>query len=262
MKLKILIGLVVTLIFAVCLLVYLGAPTPPDDGPLPSPNGFDTIVEAGQKMIPVPMDFDSSQDVDHLNDYLQSNTQALSLIDTALKQEYQVPPSELAAAVEFPEGVALIRSIARLLFVQARVLELEGRSDEAADALVKIVVLGNRSSNGGLLLHQMTADASQQIGIDALLQLAGKLSAEKKSELRDLLQKEFANPPTNDAILEKIIAREHYQARQRMGSVMGSIAIWQTSELVGPAVDAARGGLERSRQAQNNLIKALAPVDQ
>ena len=210
-------------------------------------------------MSPLPTDFDTSTDLDRLNEYLAANGQTFRLIDEAVDQEFLVPPEALETVIESPDEVGAVRSLARLLMLRARVSDLEGRSDEASDALVKAVILGNRFADGGLLVHHLAANATQSIGLESLQQLAGKLSSEKQAEISAILKKEFAQQESVDSILSKVNQRELYHARQRLGMIAGSIAIWQSSELIDPSIDAAKASMERTRNSQQTLLGALKP---
>lgn len=229
MKLKILAGFGLITLLALGSFYFLNAPGSRDVS-YPSPNGFDSVVEAGQKMTPLPMDFDSSQDTVALQTYLNANVDALSLFGQAMDQGCMVRMPDSQTMDQAYEQLGGTRNASRLMYVKARVAELEGRSVDAADALVKIAVVGRRLANGGLLIHQLMSVAIERQGLEGLMQLAPKLPADEKVRLAKLIQAEDKHDVDIDAKIEAITFREHDNVKRESGTFAGTYMIWMLGD--------------------------------
>jgi hypothetical protein len=257
MKLKIALGVVLSLLVVFTAFAWLSAPRSPN-GPPPSPNAFDMLIQAGTQMTPVPMDFDTSQDIDALKAYLDENVDSLALIDQAADQQCMVPESQLVMTDEAYEAVGSIRGVSRLQFVKARVAELEGRSADSADALAKMAVVGKMSSDGGLMVHELVAIAVESQALESLMQLAPNLSEDAKARIKKVIETEIQNEPDVASEIESIMQREHYMAKLQHGTIFGSYLIWQLGDM-----DNGRENLRKSmleiREHRESLLQLLVP---
>lgn len=259
MKLKLAAGSLLVLVVLLTAFYFLNAPNSRGIA-YPSPNGFDAVIEAGQRMTPLPMDFDSSQDTDALRDYLDANREALALLDQAFGQEYLTRmPADQATDEMFEHG-GLLRNAARLLFVRARLAELEGRSGDAADSLTKIAVIGRRSANGGLMIHQLAAIAIERQGLEGLMQVAAKLSPEQKANIVGMIEAENKSAPPLDKKIEFIKMREHDYVKRQQGTLIGAFMIWQLSDSdqVAGQYDDLRDKVTETDNLRQELVDALS----
>lgn len=259
MKLKVTAGLLLVLV--VVLTAFYMLNTPGARGvAYPAPNGFDAVVEAGHRMTPLPMDFDSSQDTEVLRNYLDANTEPLALLDRAFGQAYLTRMQEDHTTDDILEQTGDIRNAARLLFVRARLAELDGRSGDAADSLTKIAVIGRRVGNGGLMVHQLVAIAIERQGIEGLMQLAHKLSAAEKSNIISLIQAENKNDPALADKIDAIQLREQDNVKRQQGTLIGSFLIWQLagSDPVTKQYDDLRDKISEADGLRQDLLDAFA----
>lgn len=260
MKLKLFLGFSALVIVVVAggFLAITAEPTDPN-GPPPVPNAFNTIGRACELMSPVPMDFDTSKDLEALNQYLASNAQALRLSEKAAGQESLCPLSEIASMEELMDSANAVRGLSRVMFVKARVAELEGRSADAADDLANMMMVGRRSANGGLGVNYQVAAAIELQATEGLLQLASKLATEQKIRIAGLIETENDRDQTSQDLIESVFQREHFMALRQNGNVQGRILWWQLSgsqldQTLGPMLERT---LKKVRQRRNDVLEAL-----
>ena len=142
----------------------------------PSPNGYDAVTAAGKEMTPLPLDFDTTQDIEALKEYLSENADQLAMLDQAADQDYLIRLSEMQTMQQTMDLSGTVRNASRLLYTDARLAELEGRTVDAADTLTKMAILGRRSSRGGLAINQLVGIAVERQALEGLMQLSSKLS--------------------------------------------------------------------------------------
>ena len=256
MKLKVFAAVVFAALI-VAVVVWIAGGNQPINAGYPVPNAYDTLVIAADSMKPVPMDYDTSKDVDALNEYLDSNAQTFQLVQRALGQEYLVPLDSFATMGDVVDNANHTRAIARLMFVRARVAEMEGRSEDAADILTDAIVLADRSANGGLLVHQMIAVASQRQAIEALTQLAPKLPPDQSKQLLARLEAEVAGEPSVDDQVQASLDRERAMVMREYGRAFGTWMLWQASGLDDPTGH-VREALQDLRKDRKRLFEMLA----
>lgn len=249
-------------VLVVCLLVGMGLfvlTAPPSVAPvtLPSPNGYDALVQAADQVSMVPPDFYESTDVEALSECVNQNQASLESIDQALEQDYLIAPAALANLEKMTEDVSRFRSLSRVLVVKARVAEMEGRFDDAADALAKIILLGDRIDEGGLLIHTLTAVAIESSGHQDLATLAPKLTPEKRAELLGTLEPIFTASRNTDDELAEIMVREKEQATNRLGRLTAFFASFQGDAAIEPAMQSARTAMERIQTERATLMESL-----
>lgn len=260
MKFKVFLGVSVLLVLAVIGFVVAVTAEPKNpNGPAPIPNGYSTLVGACQSMTPVPMDYDTSQDLEALNRYLALNAQALELGEKAAGQESLCPLIELGSMEEVMDVANEVRGLSRVMFVKARVAELEGRSTDAADTLTDMMMVGRRFSNGGLAVHYQVAAAIEFQATEALLQLLPKMTADQKDELVRLIETENAQEPTSKDLVQSILQRERFMALRQNGTVAGRLLLWQLSggEMDENFRQMVERTLEKLHQRRDAVLKAL-----
>ena len=204
------------------LLVFLGIPAAialmaaadaPPRTKAPNPNGHDTLWQASRAQTPIPVDFDATEDVDALKIYLSENTEALQLLDKACGQEMMIDLESVDLESEqWFEGVGALRSLLRMMWIRARVAELEGRPADAAEIYVKMFDLSDRSDDGGLLINSLMSFAGKGMALDPMLRLADSLPADARVALAARL-KEIGNDRIDvDAVMkrERAVIRKQY----------------------------------------------------
>lgn len=260
MKLKLFFGLgSLVIVFGVVFVFAITAEPKNPNGPTPVPNAFNTVRRASELMTPVPLDFDTSQDLEALNRYLGSNAQTLALSEKAADQESLCPLDEFGSMEELIESANAVRGLSRVMFVKARVAELEGRSTDAADVLAEMMMVGRRSSRGGLLIQYQVAAAIELQATEALLQILPKLTAEQKDGFARLIESENDQEPPVKDLIESIFQRERFMVLRQNGTVAGRMLMWQLSG--GEMDQSVREVLERTlkqvRQRRDDVLKTL-----
>jgi hypothetical protein len=249
MKLKLAVGLALALL-CVLIAVLFRAASGPDAAAYPSPNGIVTLAQAGERMTPLPLDFDTTEDVVALKSYLDHNAESLELIDQAMNQESMYPLGSFENMDQSLDMVQNIRGPFRLLVVKARVAELEQRYDDAARIYLQMCELSDKSSRGGVLINEMMATACKGIGFDGLAGLTGHLSDAQRAEARRVAE------ATGDASIDgdELLDREQ-EYSQRLS---GRFIAWQTGgqrrEFVGKSIHSLES---KRREIADNLLRAL-----
>jgi hypothetical protein len=216
------------------------------------------LVQAGNQMTPLPMDFDTSQDLDKLNSYLDENADSLALIEQAVGQQCLVPDSHLAMTDEAFDTANLMRGVSRLQFVKARVKELEGRSVDASDTLTNMARLAKRSSDGGLMVHELVSIAVERQAIEALMQLAPNLPEDQKARIKKVIETEYQDETDVESEIESIMLRERYMAKRQHGTIFGSYLIWQLGDMDN-GQENLRDSMLEMRQQRASLLQLLEP---
>jgi hypothetical protein len=85
------------------------------------------------------------------------------------------------------DDIGPLRQIARLLWADARLAELDGDLGIAAEKYADLVRFSQQTSNGGLLIHLQSGIAYERLGWEALLRLAPSLSKDQKIAVRNRL---------------------------------------------------------------------------
>ncbi len=122
MKLRIAISALLVIVIAIIVFAVYNGPASPNVS-YPFPNAYDRLVEASEKMSPLPMDFDTSQDTEALRSYLDSNADALALIDQAADQQCLIRLADMQTMEEMHENASFARGPARLMYVKGRLAE-------------------------------------------------------------------------------------------------------------------------------------------
>ncbi len=258
MKLKIAGGFVAILAVALTAFYLINAPNPLAVS-YPSPNGFDSVIEAGERMTPLPMDFDTSQDLDALNAYLDANRDPLSLLDQAADQQFLVRIGESEDMNQILEKTGAIRNASRLLYTRARVEDLEGRPEDAAETMAKIAIIGRRSAEGGLMVHRLMAVAIEHSGLEGLAQIEPKLTADLKNEIAKRIEAEDAGEVDLERQLDVVRTREHDNVKRQQGTLAGTFLIWQIgdSDFSQQPYDQLRDRLEEMKSTRKSLVEQL-----
>ena len=249
MKLKIAIGLVLTLLLILAVTLFLAA-SKPRNGPYPSPNAVETLSLASKQMTPLPLDFDTTDDVTALKAYLDSNTEPLTLIDQAMDQESLFPLDKMESPDESLELTQTVRGPFRLLVAKARVAELEKRYDDAIETYLQMCTLSDKSARGGLLINCMVATACKGIAFDGLSRVAGHLSKEQRIEVERVAEAAAIDSIDRDAMLER--------ERQYSKRFNGVFVTWQMGKLQAQTVnESLQTNASNQRRMAEQLLETL-----
>ena len=166
---------------------------------LPSPNAFDTYLQATFMMAPVTKPaVDPLIDTEEIKDpkerakryslprreaWLKQNAGAFALLRQGLKQQYQQPASRSWSAM-FPY-FARYRELARRLTIESKTHLLRGRNGAAADSALDTIQFGTQVPRGGPLIAALVGQAMQSMGQKQMFKVLPHLNAaECKSAAR------------------------------------------------------------------------------
>ncbi|MEL6110948.1 MAG: hypothetical protein AAFU85_33495 [Planctomycetota bacterium] len=195
-------------------IALIAAADAPPKAVLPNPNGHDTLWQASQKLAPLPEDFDTTKDLEALKTCLAANSEAILLLEQACGQEMMIPLDGIDfASQQWIDGISSIRSLLRLIFVQARVAELEQRPADAAELYVRLFGLSDRADDGGLLIHSLNGMAGKGMALTPLMRLADTLPEESRKEIASRL-KELGNDRID---IDAVMKRERAAIRKQYG---------------------------------------------
>lgn len=239
------------LVFGIVACVWLAVPSVPPVV-LPNPNGYEKFVASTRKVVGTPDDVTSS-DSDTLKQFLIANAAVLNESLDALQLECVVPVEYTAAYQQrLADDAGPLKNVARLLWADARLAELEGRLDEAALKYAEVIRFSQNSSNGGLLLHLQSGIAYERLGWEALLRLAPSLSTEQKAALRTQLAS--MNPSSRK--VEDYMAREKALAAATQGRLM--VFIMSNASGVNAGEEDSRMAIKEMQDARDQVMKALS----
>ena len=235
--------IVAVLLVVAALVLTLIQPTPAPP-PLPKPNGYDDLVEAGRMLADNTSDFATMGEAD-LRVLVGKNANALKLARTGLSRACQVPLDYSAANPAYLTNLAVLKRLAQGLAAEGRLLELDGRPADAADAYLTAVRLGTASAQGGLLIDTLVGIAIEAIGTAHLEKLAATLDAKQCRQAAAALESCEARrePITTVLKRERTWARRAYGLKGLIARLVMFKSVRQSEQLT-----VARVGALQSRE--------------
>ena len=252
MKAKALLGLLIVASLAGIgdLVLRIPAPIPPA---LPTPNAYDAFVAAADRMPELPLDLESTQDVNRLFACLESNSEALRELEKGLRQECQLPVESMIVASTRPR---MFRKLLRLLVVRFRIAEMHARFDAAAGASFDTFTFAQQLKQSALVLDHLTAAAIEEVAVADLTRIASKVSAEKRKQIVAAIESGESKSATNQKIVEDILEREQQELVAEVGQLRAMV-----TNLTGNGAGELESDLVRildqKRVARKQLILAL-----
>ncbi len=178
-------GLVVVVIAG--WLFFFSAPPPPTV-PIPSPNGYDDIVEAGRLLVHTEPGF---WELDHekLRAYVLPNAEALKLARLGLTRQCRIPV-EYTQAYLTPHEVerSKISGLLRALRAERTLAEMEHRTHDAVNANLDMVRLGHESSRGGFIIDALIGLNLETSGLEGLQRSSASIDGPVCREIITTLQ--------------------------------------------------------------------------
>lgn len=194
--------------------------------PLPSPNGYDDLVKAGE-MVSERLDDYSKASAEELRAYVTRNAEALARLRIGLSRDCRVP-LDLDMTNTYVELPAM-RRVVWLLVAEGRLAELEGRPADAVQSYLDAIHVGNNSSRGGFLIHRLVGVACEVNGFVPLAKLAPGFSTETQRAIIAALERVDANSVTWDEVWEAEKACIRHQLRKEKNPitwVKGFLEAW------------------------------------
>ena len=224
----------------------------PQRRPLPTPNGFDDLVRAGNLIegeIP-------AADLDRSLSVVERNREALKTARAGLARSSLVPLPLQRDLQSHMDQMAAIRSLGRLFVAEGRLAHEDGQIAAAARSYIDAVRLGHECMRGGLLIDSLVGLAIESTGLQGLADLASMLDdAELQDVLLRLVEVEQRREPFDDILAtERVWQRIAIPWRER---VMLDIS-GQGSKLLQPAIDSADAAYKRGQAKLRLLILDLA----
>ena len=183
----IIVVVIVLLLAAPLAYVWLSAPRVPQVV-LPDPNGYELLLQAGSKVANPAVDVGQA-DSETLRQFVELNANVLEASRKALQIECAVPIEYTAAYQQrVLDEVSPLKQVARLLWADARLTELDGDPAAAAVKYAALVNFNDKVATGGLLVHLQLGMAYQHLAWKALLQLVPSMTATQRAVLRQRLE--------------------------------------------------------------------------
>ena len=215
---------------SVCLLILISAlaygvvelnrktPLPP----LPSPNGYDDFVKAGQLLLGDPLYFNRTN-VEVLRLELATNAEPIRLIRQGVtkKCRISVPYSSTYINRRMTELMSGKR-LAWLLEADGRLAELEHRTNDAARIHLETIRYGQESCRGGVMIDHLVGIAIETIGASSLQKLTSGLDAKTCRVVAKQLQEiDDSREPSSDVLNnEQAWMRISSDLRQRIQAMI------------------------------------------
>lgn len=206
----------------VAVVIFGGRDSNVASGPMPDPNGYADLVEAGKRVIARPMSPDEELSQTELRAVVGANSDVLTLARAGLKRECKVPVEySLDAAARHTDELSALKALGRLFRLEAQLAELERRTNDAAQVWVDMVELGQDVTRGGLLIDGMVGVATERVGLTGLKEIVDSIEPEAAQGIHSRL---VALEKARESI-ETIIAHERRWSR-RAGGLSAAVAGW------------------------------------
>lgn len=209
-------GLFVLLIVA----ITLGqAPTPL--APLPTPNGYNDLVNAGRMLSDNFVDAEKLDRVP-LHTLITNNAEVFRLAHTGLYRECRVPLVFSEMGTNSIERLGLLKGLARALTAQGRLAELENQPGDAAQCYADTIRLGCQLCRGGLIIDALVGVSIESIGVTPLERLLSKLSATQCRQAALAIESGTAQSDSSDQIIsmDRTWAYRTYGFRARLSYLL------------------------------------------
>jgi hypothetical protein len=203
------------------------ATPPPVLKPLPNPNGYDSLVEAGRRLprnIPGVDKFTPAE----LSLLLESNSNALCLARSGLAMECRAPLQfSHHYLTNHIHEITPFRALGQLFVAEGRLAEFENRTTNAASAYLDTIQLGLETGRGGLIIDTMIGTGIQSLGASRLKMLGRRLDAESSRQSAMRLESLDAGAESWKEVIEREdewVANYPVSFRERIASFVLSRA--------------------------------------
>ncbi|HKI70026.1 MAG TPA: hypothetical protein VKA67_10585 [Verrucomicrobiae bacterium] len=151
-------------------------PLPPVPS-LPSPNGYNAFIKAGDMVTSNVSDY-VDLNPDELQQVVNENSNALQLARRGLTQECRVPLDYSATSSAHLDQLSNMKRLANALAAEGRLAEIQNHPGDAAKSYLDLIQLGIKSAHGGVIIDGLVGMALENLGVSDLKKIAGKLDAE------------------------------------------------------------------------------------
>jgi hypothetical protein len=221
---KILIGLFVTMLLVVAA-VFFWHNSVPDFArtPLPVPNGYGDITQAGSTIQKEPSDFTKLSETE-LRELVGANSNALQMARAGLGKKIQVPVEfSISYITNHTSSLLGIRAMGHLFVAESKVAESEKRFQDGANSCLDAIRVGIECRSGGLFVDALIGIAVENLGTTQLEHFVDSLDAKSCREIAKTLEDLDAQKQSWGQILRQ----DHYWSRRMFpGGWQSVVAGW------------------------------------
>lgn len=233
-------------------LLFLKEGPPPTPPKMPVDNGYDDFQQAAKS---VRDDDYSGLDHNALRVFVDANSNALQLARSGMQKECHVPVrySESYLTNDL-EDLQNLRRLTRAFLAEGRLAEMEGRTNDAANAYLDVIRLGNDGVRGGLLIDELVGIAIRSMGVTHLEKLVLSLDSHVSRGAAAMLEAADADAQTFDDVMQQEGA--FFRAIYR--GLRYDLLRWESRKLVEPAIKKAREKFNVEKKNLRRLTLDLA----
>lgn len=145
--------------------------------PLPSPNGHDDFVAAGQSLVGTGFD-PKTATIEQMRDYASSNTAALSRLRLGLSRPARVPVEfTLDYSGRRVDEFTSLKRLTTLVLAEGEVLAADHRIADALGSGLDALRFSHESVRGGLLIDMLVGVACEAKALGSLERVVSSLDA-------------------------------------------------------------------------------------
>mgnify|MGYP000862507396 CR=1 FL=1 len=230
-----------------------GPPLPP----LPEPNAYPELVEAGAAIR--HRKSDDPNDPDTLLAWFESRRDIEGRARRALEHESGVPLlGDVDAIVNRSvQAIGPLRDLGRYFLTKAKLAREEGRTDDALAAILDALGLSGKAGRGGLIIDQEVGIAIESTAMEALGELAEALDDAQSARAMKAIQalEERREGPDTVCRRERALYRSRGELPIRL---MARMTPGRFNMMCKPAEDAFRRFHDRSSARARLLLLELA----
>jgi hypothetical protein len=212
MRTRLLVGSIAAILLLVAAVIFFWRSSLPDAAltPLPVPNGYGDLVQAGSTVQRKTSDFAKMSETE-LRELVRGNSNALQIARAGLGKKIQVPVefSVNYAGNHLPE-LAGLKLTAQAFVAESKLAEMGQRPNEGAQSSVDAIRLGVESQRGGILLDGLVGIAIEKMATTQLEHFVDSLDAKSCREIARALKNLDAQKQTWEQILKQ---EHHWSAR-------------------------------------------------
>jgi hypothetical protein len=208
--------------------------------PLPSPNGYDDFLKAGQLLASISASDYTKMTEEESRSLVSTNQEPLRLLRLGLRRDCRVPVEDSMAYYQSHlDDLASFRRLALLLSAEGRLAEAAGHHDEAAKIHLEVVRFGQVSAHGGLIIDKLTGLAIESLGINGLERTTNQLNTQShRTIIRALEGIDVRDDPAEYIKRDRVWVQKAFGLNERIRTTLVGIGIFsQQSSLSKKAVE-------------------------
>ena len=221
-KVKWLFTLIVLANLIIVLMVVLGALGPKPPPPMPNPNGYYDFVKAG-RMLTGDYGNYSNLNEEKLAALVATNAEALKLFRIGLGRESLAPNDYSSHYMDHLDlQLRSQRALATVLCAEGRLAILQNRTNDAVQSYLDAMNLGQKCSQGGLMLSKLVGIACESMGRWGLKSFTDGVSSQECRKIAGTLEMlDASEPPARDVFdHERDFVRKSYGIGMRMAALL------------------------------------------